>query len=220
MAAALTGALAVAAALRFGDRRVKSAASLLAALETAGAVVSVPLEARAVAYGGHGIFTGAPVRAGARIMSLPKALWLTAPDEAGLPLALARERRSPSSPVFDHYLASLPTDCPANLATRPAADLALANASLHGWKVELMEREARQLASEIPLATAEEVRWLLCMKQSRAFGGDSEGPRMLPYFDLLNHNDADPTVREVTDAHGSALVALRDLQAGEELAFS
>ena len=71
--------------------------------------------------------------------------WIAAAEAAGgssggggsLAVALARERLHPSTEAMRLYVASLPRECPHNLATRPASDLELASASLHHWKVEL-----------------------------------------------------------------------------------
>jgi hypothetical protein len=204
---------------------------LLAALADAGAS-HVPLAIKPTSYGGLGVFTAAAVPKGAVVMALSSSLMLTSEGRpASLPLALAKERRNSSSAIMQLYLSSLPSTCPNNLALRGPADLALAAASLHGWKVDLLEDERRELLAHPPSRgaawSAEDIEWATCMKMSRAFAGNGQGPVMMPFIDLINHEGDTPTCSEhgrLVNADTGEWVAevraLRDLRQGEEVTYS
>jgi len=162
------------------DRAAK-AQTLLDALTENGATLSVPLEVRADGDSGVGVFAATDVPADTLILEVPHELWVKSVGGAddALPLALAEhmisgplpialnEKRGPRarSAVAAAYLETLPAECPPNLATRSEADLAVAAASMHGWKVELQRREAALLRREIPELDEDRIRHLLCMKQ-------------------------------------------------------
>ena len=208
--------------------RAASSLALLRALEAAGAT-HAPIAIKPTAYGGLGVFADEAVAAGTVMVQLPSQLML-APiigRQAALPLALAHQVRNASSEVMAAYLATLPPTCPNNIVPRSAADQALVAASLHGWKVDLLKREMQVLRDTLPAADAEawseeEMEWAACMKLSRAFAGVGSGPVMMPFIDLINHeNDAPSCVergRWVDEAAGiwvAEIVAARDLASGK-----
>ena len=115
------------------DRATK-AQTLLNALS---ATLSMPIEVRVDGENGLGVFAASDIPADTQILEVPHELWVKSAGGAdnALPLALALEsRKETSSTVIAAYLETLPAadECPANLATRGAADLALAEASMHG----------------------------------------------------------------------------------------
>lgn len=240
---AAVGAALGAAALLFvqytaldeGLRRVAASHRLLAALKAAGAE-HVALDVHITADGGVGVFLAEPVTSGAALITLPSSLMLSvgtpsAPAQASLPLALAKERRNISRSIMSHYLATLPLACPANLAVRSDADLALAALSLHAWKVDLLARERQRMSEsaghEVLPFSSDEVAWATCMKLSRAYAGVGHGPVMMPFVDLVNHGfgrsstcvERGSWVDEASGAWQASLVARRDLSAGEELTY-
>lgn len=216
------------------DLRVAAAHTLLRVLSASG-MDHAGITVKRVPYGGLGVFVTEPVAAGATVVSLRSSWMLTvgSPSEpaqaAALPLALARQRRNSTSEILAQYMATLPTECPANLAARGEADLALARLSLQAWKVDLIDREALVMleASDDPPMSAEEIRWATCTKLSRAFPGVGYGPVMMPLIDLFNHahgqhaNCAERAgwVDEAQGVWAASLIAQRDLRAGEELTF-
>ena len=139
------------------EGRLARARELLAVAVAAGAILHVPLSIEQVdpAAGELGVFVQQAVAPGSPIVSLPGELMLhpalaeeaaaTAAGAAspghGLGVALLRERRQPRTELIRLWIDSLPVSCPQNIAARPAADRALAAASMHAWKVELLERE-------------------------------------------------------------------------------
>ena len=71
------------------------------------------------------------------------------------------------------------------------------------------------------------MRWATCIKWSRAFAGVGDGPVMMPFIDLLNHDSNTPSCAErgvwVDEANGewaAEVVALRDLPAGTEVTYA
>jgi hypothetical protein len=220
------------------DDRSAAALALLATLAATG-TVHAPLAVKPTAYGGIGVFAAAPIPAGATVLSLPSASMLVtgASQQAMLPLMLARERRNASSETMQRYVATLPSTCPDNLVGRPAADHALVSASLHGWKVDSLQREQRALRDDAAASDwgVEEEAWALCMKLSRAFASVAPtraftsaggGPVMMPFVDLFDHS-TEPSCNErgrwVDEAAGrwvAEVTALRELAAGDEVTFS
>lgn len=193
----------------------------------------MPLDIKLTSYGGLGVYVGRDVSAGETIFALPSHSMLHVPKgaQAMLPLILARERRNASSELMRRYLATLPSECPDNLATRGEDDLALAAESLHGWKVDLLRRERQAMTmAGWPMGASswsdEEIRWATCMKLSRAFAGVGSGPVMMPFVDLLNHDHTKGDCRErgrwVDEATGqwvAEVVAERDLPQGTEVVY-
>ena len=164
-----------------------------------GAVGKHKLEVRLTPYGGLGVFAAESIAAGSVILQLPSSMMLGSGGRpASLPLALLRERRNSSSAWMSAYIATLPAECPDNLATsrNADADLALVGASLHAWKADVLRRELQVLDAEPARFSEEEVEWGTCMKLSRAFSGMGTGPVMIPFVDLLNHDAARPTCTE------------------------
>lgn len=226
--------------------RACHARELLRALVAAGATVGVQLDFRDDPQRGLGVFIREEVLANTSLLNLPRSLWLVSdgcPDAdaqtgdcvgyttgSRLPLALGRERRRPSAPHLAAYVDSMPAECPPNLAARPEADRALANASpRHTWKVQVLRKDLQVLERELPEADDAERRLLTCLKMSRAFNDHSDPPpavdspfgycraAMIPLFDLMNHG-SERTVRDAWSARdGLTLLAARDLSAGEEL---
>jgi hypothetical protein len=195
-----------------------------------------------------GVFVTEPVAAGTPVLRLPNSLMLTTGKnhmkQALLALTLARERRNASSAVMAAFVESLPIECPANLATRPQADLDLVEQTLHSWKVSTLKAQRQVFAENPPLGgsdgegehgtptppapwTEEEVRWATCMSLSRAFAGVKSGPVMMPFVDLINHDSRSASCTEkgvwLHEEGGkwqAELVAARDLAAGDEVTFS
>ena len=215
--------------------RVTAALALLDALSTSG-MHHVGLTVKSVPYGGVGVFVTEPVAAGATVVSLQSSMMLSSgsPSEhaqAALPLALAREHRNSSSSLIAKYMATLPADCPPNLATRDDADQALARLSLQAWKVDLLDKEAqvmRQADDIDPPWSEQEIEWATCTKLSRAFAGVGHGPVMMPLIDLVNHPQPGQTascvergtwVDEAQSKWAATLVAQHDLQEGDELTY-
>jgi len=205
--------------------RLKQSANLLRALQEAGATLLVPIVAEVTGDAGLAVFTNGNVSKGTSILTIPAELMLREPGadesgEVGLALALAREKQHPSSDLMSLYLASLPGagECPANLVGRSKADLKLASASMHKWRVDMLSSGRSTLAKYMPEMPTHELSWVLCMVLSRAFTQTGKGTVMIPYVDLLNHN-RNPSAYHVTHPDKAVVVASRDLKAGEELTF-
>ena len=188
------------------------------------------LAIRSMPYGGLGVIAAESIAVGSVIMQMPSSLMLGSGGRpASLPLALLRERRNSSnSPWMSAYLASLPTECPDNLATSRNADAdhALVAASLHAWKIDVLQRELAVLDADDAGFRPDERLWATCMKLSRAFSGVGTGPVMIPFVDLLNHDAMQPTCNEKGRWHDEAtgvwlaeVTAARDLAIGDELTF-
>ena len=142
--------------------RAAGARALLESLEAAGATLHQPVRLVETRRAGLGVYAARQIAAGEPIFSLPHQLMLLPDDRGegvGLAAALLKQRRSPSTAPLRHYVASLPADCPANLAVAGEAELALARASLHAWKVELLESELRYIDTHVPGALPTPVCW-------------------------------------------------------------
>ena len=222
--------------------RAKQARQLLDELVTSGATLHSPLALRETPETGLGLVTTVPLAAGAAIFTLPAGLMIHPPGVGvGVAAALLQERRSPSSAVMRHYIASLPRRCPANLAVLTDGARALVRTSLHAWKAELLERELDYLTTQVPDANATERQWATCMMLSRAFGVGSatssqqqqqqqqqeagDDSVMMPLVDLLNHGpncalDIDVDVAPSGSGRGRAVIlAKQALDAGAEVTF-
>ena len=132
--------------------RKAQAMALLRVLTEAGMDHTPGLEVRLAnnSFGrGLGIFVSQPVEKGEVILSLPSTLMLGGEADRtllvhtdgslkyydSLPALIARERRKPSTEMRRLYMTTLPSVCPANLATRSTTDLALVETSpLHRWR--------------------------------------------------------------------------------------
>ena len=174
------------------SQRAADSLALLAVLVKHGAT-HVPLVVGPTAYGGLGIKVSAPVKQGDVIFSLPSSLMVKGSGQATLPLALTRERLNPTSEHMAAYLRTLPAECPPCLAARSAADLALASSTLHKWKATLLDSELEALRDALPELSDADRRWATCMKMSRAFAGIGDGPVLMPFLDLLNHDGETPS---------------------------
>ena len=160
---------------RSTEDRIRGATALLESLKAVGLVQHVALDTRMTEHAGLGVFVAEPVKAGAPIFELPSSLMLkgaTKKEEGsmatGLVVALAKERRRPSTKHMELHLESMPVDCPDNLATRPGADSRLVSASLHKWKADLVRDETAIFKKELPGASVRERKWAMCMVLSRA----------------------------------------------------
>ena len=207
------------------SRRAADSLALLAVLVKHGAT-HVPLAVGPTAYGGLGIKVSAPVTKGAVIFSLPSSLMVKGSGQATLPLALARERLNPTSEHMAAYRRTLPAECPPCLAARSSADLALASSTLHKWKATLLDSELKALRDSLPELSDADRRWATCMKMSRAFAGIGDGPVLMPFLDLLNHDGETPSSVErgrwVDRDQGvwvGEVVAKRDLLPGDEVTY-
>ena len=209
--------------------RIDASNELLRMLAEDGIVHEYKLVVQRTPYGGLGIFAAENIASGSVIMQLPSSMMLGSGGRpASLPLALLHEKRNSSSAWMRAYIASLPTECPDNLATsrNAAADLALVDASLHAWKTDVLQRELKVLDADPAGFLADERLWATCMKLSRAFSGVGTGPVMIPFVDLLNHDAIHPTCTEKgrwkDEARGvwlAEVTAARDLAVGDELTY-
>jgi|EP01043_Picozoa_sp_COSAG02_P006418 hypothetical protein len=191
------------AAYVLGDSKsVRSAQArvLLQALVEDGALLHTPVQLAEHATTGLGIFAAQKLVRGQPIFTLPaRHLIRPVADGIGAAAVLVQEQRQASSKAMELFIASLPRECPANIAarSRTASDLALVSLSLHAWKTELLRAELSFLGSAMPsdyAATASEAEWATCMLMSRAFGVDDDpqtnkaaghGMVMVPFVDLL-----------------------------------
>ena len=142
--------------------RAAGARALLESLGAAGATLHQPVRLVETRRAGLGVYAARQIAAGEPIFSLPHQLMLLPDDRGdgvGLAAALLKQRRSPSTAPLRHYVASLPADCPANLAVAGEAELALARTSLHAWKVELLESELWYIDTHVPGALPTPVCW-------------------------------------------------------------
>ena len=180
--------------------RAAQARALLQGLVEDGAVLHAPVQLAEHAKTGLGIYAATKMVRGQPIFTLPaRHLIRPVADGIGAAAVLVQEQRQASSKAMQLYIASLPRECPANIAarSRTASDLALVALSLHAWKTELLRAELSYLSSALvsdAAVTPSEAEWATCMLMSRAFGVDDDaqmnkaaghGVVMVPFVDLL-----------------------------------
>lgn len=191
------------AAYVLGDsasERSAQARALLQALVEDGALLHTPVRLAEHATTGLGIYAAQKLVRGQPIFTLPaRHLIRPVADGIGIAALLVQERRQASSKSMEMFIASLPRQCPTNIAarSRTASDRSLVALSLHGWKIELLRAELSFIGSALAsdgAATAAEAEWATCMLMSRAFGVDDDPQRnkaaghgvvMVPFVDLL-----------------------------------
>ena len=195
--------------------RVAAATALLRHMEAHGAAVAegvVP----GLGVAGLGLFAAAGLPGGAPALVVPRALCIDGGSEEGLAVEFVRLRRRPVGELQRLYRATLPEQCPPNLAVRPAADRRFVlEGSMHAWKATLLDRIDGALDALVPAATAEERVWAGCMVLSRALSTPDGGAVAVPLLDLINHG-ASTELRVAEEGH--AVVALPEgLDAGHEI---
>lgn len=201
--------------------RVAAVSDLLTTLVKEGATAHVPLEARATQAAGLTVHITASAKAGQSILTVPAGMHLQPdiPDEAGLALALLKQRKAPTSTVLGKYIATLPERCPGGVVAWGRKDLELVGASLHRWKSEMLLTGRAFLATELPETSEAERDWALCMVFSRSLKAHhGQGSVMIPFIDLLNHEPR-ATVYLASYPHGMVMTATKDLEAGDELTW-
>ncbi|KAI7846423.1 hypothetical protein COHA_000036 [Chlorella ohadii] len=144
-----------------------------------------------------------------------------------LMLLLATERRKGPDSFWWPYIAALPEGLPCGWALPPAelaATLAGLGSLADGWQPKIAaaaaavqqrcEAAAAAYGPELGGVTAAEVRWALGHVVSRCFGSGDE-LALLPFIDLMNHQQHADTPQQYVAASGQPCAAIYNRHKGE-----